>query len=367
MIQHDYMKRAIKLAKAGCGFVNPNPMVGAVIVKNGEIIGEGYHRKYGELHAERDALNNCITSPKEATLYVTLEPCCHYGKTPPCTDAILKSGIKKVVIGSCDPNPIMQEKGIALLRKHGIKVIEHVLEEECNKLNEVFFHYITTNTPYVIMKYAMTMDGKIATHCGKSKWITGELAREYVHRQRHKYSSIMVGVKTILVDDPLLTCRVENGKNPIRIICDTNLRTPLNAKVITTAKAIKTIIATASTSVLEQRPYWQAGCEIITVPKRNRHLDLKKLMKKLGTQEIDSVLIEGGGALHWSALQSQIVNKHCCYIAPKLFGGEQAKTPIAGIGIENPDHAFFLKNSKVLQLGDDFLIESEVQYSCLQE
>lgn len=366
MIQPDYMKKGIELAIKGCGFVNPNPMVGAVIVKNGVIIGEGYHKRYGELHAERNALNNCIASAEGGTLYVTLEPCCHFGKTSPCTDAIIQSGIKKVVIGSCDPNPIIHGKGIAILREHGVEVIEHVLEEECNKLNEVFFHYITTKTPYVIMKYAMTMDGKIATHCGKSRWITGEQARDHVHHERHKYSSIMVGVGTILADDPLLTCRIENGSNPIRIICDSNLRTPIDAKIITTAKETKTIIATANISESKHLPYLQAGCEIITVARRNGQLDLKNLMTKLGTQQIDSVLIEGGGTLHWSALQSGIVNKHCCYLAPKLFGGAQAKTPIEGIGIESPDNAFFLKNSKVLQLGDDFLIESEVKYSCSQ-
>ena len=228
MTDTEYMKIALELAKKGCGFVNPNPMVGAVIVKGDEMIGMGYHEKYGNLHAERNAILSCKKSPKGATLYVTLEPCCHYGKTPPCTEAIIESGISKVVIGSSDPNPLVQGQGVNILRNNGIKVIENVLKEECDEINKAFFHYIKTKTPYVVMKYAMTIDGKIATYTGKSKWVTGEEARQNVHKDRHKYSAIMVGVGTVLADNPMLNCRIEECKNPIRIICDTNLRTPIN-------------------------------------------------------------------------------------------------------------------------------------------
>ena len=200
------------LAKNGLGWTAPNPMVGAVLVKDGEIIGQGWHEKCGEPHAERNALANCKKSPQGATLYVTLEPCCHQGRQPPCVDAILEAGIRRVVVGSADPNPLVAGKGIRILREHGIEVTEHMLEEECDRLNEVFFHYIQTKRPFVVMKYAMTMDGKIATYTGASKWITSETARAHVQEQRHKYTAIMVGVGTVLADNPMLNCRMEGGK-----------------------------------------------------------------------------------------------------------------------------------------------------------
>lgn len=354
-----YMRLALELAKKGCGCVNPNPMVGAVIVKNGEIIGEGYHQRYGEAHAERNALANCITSPRDSTIYVTLEPCCHYGKTPPCTEAIIESGIRKVVIGVKDPNPVVAGKGAEILRQHGIEVIEGILVEECLKLNEVFFHYVKTKTPYVVMKYAMTMDGKIATRTGNSKWITGEEARRRVHEDRHRYSGIMVGVNTVIADDPLLTCRIENGRNPIRIICDTDLRTPANSQIVTTASVIPTIIATSSLDLEKTRIYIDAGCEVMEVSEKDGHIDLNELMIKLGEKKIDSILLEGGGILNWSALKSGIVNKVQAYVAPKLFGG-LGKTPIAGLGVEIPDEAFLLTDTTITMLGNDILIESEV-------
>lgn len=356
----NYMKRALELAKKGCGWVSPNPMVGAVIVKNGQIIGEGYHAKYGELHAERAAIKSCTQSVKGATMYVTLEPCCHYGKQPPCVDAILQSGISTVVVGSSDPNPLVSGKGVKILRENGVNVIEHVLENECDNLNEVFFHFIKTKTPFVVMKYAMTFDGKIAAYTGKSKWITGETARNHVQEQRHRYSAIMVGVGTVLADDPFLTCRIPNSKNPVRIICDTKLRTPLNSKVVTTAKQTKTIIATCETDKNKILPYENVGCVVISIKETNGHVDLKELMCKLGQMQIDSILLEGGGTLNWSALESSIVRKIQAYIAPKLLGGQTAKTPIEGIGVKTPDDAFILSNSKIVQLGDDILIESEV-------
>ena len=236
MNDKDYMRLALQLAKKGCGWTSPNPMVGAVVVKEGRIIGQGWHQRYGQAHAERNALASCTEDPQGATMYVTLEPCCHYGKQPPCVDAILDAGIHRVVVGSADPNPLVAGKGIAILRAHGIDVTENVLQEECDALNKVFFHYITTKRPFVSMKYAMTMDGKIATYTGASKWITGEIARTHVQRQRHRFRGIMVGVGTILADDPLLTCRIEGGRDPVRIICDTHLRTPLQSQVVTTAK-----------------------------------------------------------------------------------------------------------------------------------
>lgn len=338
-MEHEiYMKRAIELAKKGVGNVNPNPLVGAVIVKNGEIIGEGYHEKYGELHAERNALANCKADTEGASIYVTLEPCCHYGKTPPCTEAIIKSGIKKVYIGAVDPNPLVGGKGVEILRDNGIEVETGILLEECLKQNEVFFHYIEHKIPYVIMKYAMTLDGKIATYTGKSKWITSEIARDNVHRDRSRYSGIMVGVGTVLQDNPMLTSRIENGRNPVRIICDTFLRTPLYYDVVKTARDIPTIIATQINSKAKIEPYIEMGVRILEVPMKGDKLDLAFLMKLLGNMGIDSIVLEGGSDLNFSALNDGIVNKVQCYIAPKIFGGNSAKSPVGGLGVREVEN-----------------------------
>ena len=245
MTDEFYMRRAIELAKKGRGWTNPNPMVGAVIVKNGSIIGEGYHEKCGELHAERNAIASLTESAEGATLYVTLEPCCHYGKTPPCTEAILEQKIARVVIGSRDPNPKVSGKGAKILREAGVRVEEDFLREECDALNPVFFHYITTGLPYVAMKYAMTADGKIATKTGASKWISGEEARSLVHEMRHDYMAIMAGIGTVLADDPMLNVRLEGKKSPVRIICDSMLRIPLDNQICQTAGRYRTIVAYA--------------------------------------------------------------------------------------------------------------------------
>ena len=365
MTDEAYMKLALELAQKGCGWTAPNPMVGAVIVKNGEIIGNGYHQRYGQLHAERNALAACTQSPQGATLYVTLEPCCHYGKTPPCTEAIIENGISRVVIGSPDPNPLVAGKGVAILRQHGIAVTEGVLREQCDRLNQVFLHYIQHQTPYVVMKYAMTMDGKIATRSGLSKWITGEAARQQVQQDRHRYSAIMVGVGTVLADDPMLTCRLPDSKNPVRIICDTHLRTPLTSQIVQTAKDVPTMIATSCSTEETLAPYRQAGCQICMVPEQKGHLDLQRLMQALGQQKIDSILLEGGGTLNWAALQSGIVHKVQAYIAPKLFGGTEAKSPVEGLGVDTPAQAVRLAPPQIIHFGDDLLLESEV-LPCLQ-
>ena len=356
-----YMKMALELAQKGMGFTAPNPMVGAVIVKNGRIIGQGYHRKYGELHAEREALAVCTEEPKGASIYVTLEPCCHYGKQPPCVNAILEAGIRRVIIGSSDPNPLVAGKGIRILKDHGIEVTENILKEECDKLNEAFFYYIQNKKPYVVMKYAMTMDGKIAAYTGESKWVTGEAARIHVQEQRLKYTGIMVGVGTVLADDPMLTCRLENSRNPVRIICDSHLRTPLTSKIVRTAETIPTILASSSKDQQKIKNYEELGCQVLYVPEKNGHIDLNRLMELLGAAKIDSILLEGGGSLNWSALESGIVQKVQTYIAPKLFGGEEAKTPVEGKGFPDPASAVLLKNSEIIRLGNDFLIESEVK------
>ena len=375
MTDQEYMLRAIQLAKKGEGWTNPNPMVGAVIVKDGRIIGEGYHKKCGELHAERNAIASLTESAEGATIYVTLEPCCHYGKTPPCTEAIIEQKIKKVVIGSRDPNPKVAGKGAQILRESGITVVQDFMREECDRLNPVFFHYITTKTPYVVMKYAMTLDGKIATKTGASKWITGEPARQEVQHMRHRYMGIMAGIGTVLADDPMLTCRLkgtENGANPVRIICDSTLRTPLESQIVRSAKEIPTILATCNRQEAMHMPYIEAGCKILVTPEKDGHVDLVDLMQQLGQLGIDSVILEGGGTLNWSALQAGIVQKVQAYVAPKLFGGTEAKTPVEGQGFHTPADAVELTRTKITALGSDWLIEgypveNRRNMGCLQE
>lgn len=357
----EYMRLALDLAGRGLGWTSPNPMVGAVIVKDGRVIGQGWHARYGDLHAERSALKNCTESPAGATLYVTLEPCCHHGRQPPCTEAILEAGIRRVVVGSEDPNPLVAGKGIDILRQAGVIVETGVLREECDVLNRVFFHYIQTGRPYVVLKYAMTLDGKIATRTGASRWITGEAARRRVHEDRHRYSAILAGAGTVLADDPLLTCRMEGGKNPLRIICDTHLRTPLTSQIVCTAREVPTILAAGTAAAERAAAYEAAGCRVWLLPERNAHVDLDALMERLGSEKIDSVLLEGGGTLNWSALEQGLVQRVQAYIAPKLFGGT-AKSPVEGLGVEQPDQAIRLNHMTLTPLGEDFLLEGEVDH-----
>ena len=374
MTDQNYMLQAIQLAKQGEGWTNPNPMVGAVIVKNGRIIGKGYHKKCGELHAERNAIASLTKSAEGATIYVTLEPCCHYGKTPPCTEAIIEQKIKRVVIGSRDPNPKVSGKGIKMLQEAGIEVIEDFMREECDRLNPVFFHYITTKTPYVVMKYAMTLDGKIATKTGASKWITGEAARAEVQHMRHRYMGIMAGIGTVLADDPMLNVRVEGWKSPIRILCDSGLRIPLDGQIVKSAGKYRTIVAYADSENTEakRKRLHEMGVETICCPDENNQVDLKKLMKYLGEEGIDSILLEGGGTLNDSALRAGIVQEVQAFIAPKLFGGMNSKTPVEGIGVRFPSEAVKLKCTDICQIGEDIRITCQVcgkeqEESCLQE
>lgn len=356
-----YMRRALVLAEKGRGWTSPNPMVGAVIVReDGAVIGEGYHERYGDLHAERNALKNCTESPRGATMYVTLEPCCHHGKQPPCVDAILEAGIRRVVVGSGDPNPKVAGKGIRILRGHGVEVSEGVLEEECNAINEVFFHFIRTGTPFVAMKYAMTMDGKIAAYTGRSQWVTGEAARAHVQTLRHAYRGIMAGVGTVLADDPQLTCRIPGGRSPVRIICDTHLKTPPSSNVVRTAGETPTVLVTCCEDPARAAPYLERGCRILRVGSRDGRPDLMELMHRLGAEGMDSILLEGGSILNWSALRSGIVRKVYTYIAPKIFGGDAAKGPVGGRGVPDPQGAWRLSDSRISQLGEDLLIESRI-------
>ena len=359
-MEEQFMRRAIELAKQGLGWTSPNPMVGAVIVKDGRVIGEGYHHRCGELHAERNALAACSEDPAGATMYVTLEPCCHTGRTPPCTEAILERGIARVVVGSRDPNPKVAGGGVAVLRSHGIDVTEDFLRTECDALNPVFFHYITTKTPYVAMKYAMTADGKIATCTGASKWITGETARQHVHTLRHRYTGIMAGIGTVLADDPMLNCRIDGGRDPVRIICDSRLRIPLDSQLCRTAGEQRTIVACAQGDPEKKTILEDMGITVLDLPDETGRVDLPALMAALGAMEIDGILLEGGGTLNEDMLQKGLVNRVYAYIAPKIFGGREAKTPVEGRGFLTPDDCVHLSQPTVSVLGEDLLLEYEV-------
>ena len=372
MPEEKYMRRAIELAKKGSGHVNPNPLVGAVIVRDGEIIGEGYHECYGQLHAERNAIANAKkrgNSLEGSTIYVTLEPCCHYGKTPPCTEAIIEEKIARVVVGSDDPNPLVSGKGFQMLREKGIEVIPHFLKEECDAMNHVFFHYIRTGTPYVAMKYAMTMDGKIACYTGDSKWVTGEESMAHVQTLRNHYKGIMAGIGTVLADDPMLNCRIEGRRDPIRIIADSHLRIPMDSQLVRTAGQQPLIVACLPDADEEKAAQLQEkGVEVLRIPgvttaditeEQKEVISLPVLMKELGARKIDGILLEGGGQLNESALQAGIVDRIYCYIAPKIFGGAQAKTPVEGQGLTRAADAWQFNRIGMQEFGQDILLEYE--------
>lgn len=359
-----WMQRALELAAKGMGYVSPNPMVGAVIVRDGVVIGEGYHERCGQLHAERNALADCLrrgNSPEGAEIYVTLEPCCHYGKTPPCTEAILEHRLARVIYGTTDPNPLVAGQGLEILRQAGVQVDGPVLENECRDLNRIFFHYMTTGLPYVMMKYAMTADGKIATVTGDSKWITGEESRNHVHVLRKQAAAIMVGIGTVLADDPMLNCRIEEGVDPIRVICDSHLRTPVDSQIIKTAGEIRTLIAYVDdgTDELHARAEQLSagGAELIPVEAdADGHTDAEALLRRLGEMKIDSILLEGGSQLNFSVLKTGLVSEIDVYIAPKWVGGFAAKGPVGGSGFERIAECIELGAPEVECFGSDVLL-----------
>lgn len=357
-----YMNTALDLAKKGVGKVNPNPLVGAVIVKGGKVIGVGYHERYGDVHAEVNAFKNTTEDITGSTMYVTLEPCSHYGKTPPCADKIIENKISRVVIGMVDPNPLVSGNGVKKLQEAGIDVTVGVLEDECKKINEVFIKYITTKIPFVTLKAAMSLDGKIATVSGESKWITGEESRKQVHNLRNELSAIMVGVNTVIVDNPQLTCRISNGRNPVRVIVDSTLRIPMNSNIIKSLEEVKTIIATTEKSSNKKtKELLNLGAKVLIIKDKNGKVDLDELMIKLGEENIDSILLEGGATLNYSALEAGIVDKVMIYISPKIIGGVNAKTPVEGEGIKLLKDAFYIKNIVPKIIDKDILLEGYVK------
>ncbi|MEY8237774.1 bifunctional diaminohydroxyphosphoribosylaminopyrimidine deaminase/5-amino-6-(5-phosphoribosylamino)uracil reductase RibD [Lachnospiraceae bacterium 66-29] len=411
----DYMQMVLELARRGEGKVSPNPMVGCVVVKEGRVIATGYHEAYGGYHAERNALLHCTEDPTGAELYVNLEPCCHYGKTPPCTEIILEKKIKKVYVGCLDSNPKVAGKGIEILREHGVSVETGILEQECRALNEVFFHYMEQKMPFVAMKYAMTLDGKIACETGDSKWVTEAETRGYVLRLRNRYRGIMAGIGTVLADDPMLNCRLKGGRNPVRIICDARLRIPWDSQIVATAKEIETIIVwnyraaeqfysmdkdaehpkdekqrqehTKETQRRDHKAYQRIpdrltetmvyleskGITLLENPLKSGttvpQLDLKVLFAQLAARGIDSILLEGGGTLNASALRENLVQRVYAFIAPKLVAGANAKTPVEGEGISYMKDAVKLEHIQVSLFGVDICVSGRVgeENTCLPE
>lgn len=354
--EEKYMRMAIELAKKGEGAVNPNPLVGAVIVKDGKVIGSGYHARYGDLHAERAAFANLTEDAEGAEMYVTLEPCCHFGKQPPCTHAIVEHKIKKVYVGSNDPNEKVAGKGIQYLLDNKIEVETEKLKAECDAINYTFFHYITKKRPYVVLKYAMTMDGKIACFTGDSKWVSCEQSRLRVQQLRNKYMGIMVGINTVITDNPSLTCRIRNGRNPIRIICDTRLIIPMNCNIVETAKTYKTIVAYSVANEEKEKELKDKGVILLKVGMTDGHLDLNELMDKLGQMEIDGILLEGGGTLNYSALKEDIVEEIIAFVAPKIVGGAGTFTPVTGEGIGLMSKAKEFRLIDMEKINDDIML-----------
>lgn len=357
-----FMQKAITLARKGSLKVSPNPKVGCVLVKEGKIISQRSHQHFGGAHAEINALKEAGLRAKGSTMYINLEPCRHYGKTPPCTEAIIEAGVKEVVVGIIDPNPLVNGKGLRELKAKGIKIKLGVLKEECAKLNEPYIKYITRGIPFVILKSAMSLDGKIATPKGDSQWITSEASRKYVKTLRSQVDAILVGIDTVLQDNPgLLSSR--SKKRPIRVILDSHLRIPLDARVLNSRAP--TIVVTQNGVDKKRIENLEArGVEVLQIPKWRKHpqrgLDLKYLMKKLAKRGVASILIEGGGKINASALEMGLVDKILFFIAPKIVGGENAITPVEGEGIDRIGEAIKLKDTKIRKFGDDILFEGYV-------
>ena len=357
-----YMRKVLELARQGIGRTSPNPMVGCVVVKDGNIIAEGFHQHYGGFHAERNALLKCGQEAEGAELYVNLEPCCHQGKTPPCTDIIIEKKIKKVYVGCLDSNPLVAGKGIRILQEHGIESEHGILEEECRALNEVFFHYMETGYPFVAMKYAMTLDGKIACETGDSKWVTGEAARTQVQYLRNKYRGIMAGIGTVLADDPMLNCRMEGGTNPVRIICDSELRIPEDSQLVKTAEEQKTLIAYCVGEEQKIERLKQKGVQLLQVAQnQDGTVKLPELMRRLGEEKIDSILLEGGGTLNASMLEEKLIQRLYAFVAPKLVAGAKAKSPVEGKGILKMKDAISLHNVETVLYGKDICITGRIE------
>jgi diaminohydroxyphosphoribosylaminopyrimidine deaminase/5-amino-6-(5-phosphoribosylamino)uracil reductase len=364
-----YLTKALELAEKGKGKTSPNPLVGALLVKEEKIIGQGYHKKAGLPHAEITALREATTSPKDSTLYINLEPCTHHGRTPPCVDAIIKAQVKRVVASMEDPNPLVNGKGFAQLKKHGIQVDVGLLKEKAENLNEAFIYYIKHKLPFVLIKAGLTLNGKLSPLKGKKEQITGAESREYVHQLRKEYDAIMVGVNTILIDDPLLTARPSNeeGTPLLRVILDSKLRTPPQARIFQAQDGGSTLIFTSSNSPKEaRRALEEAGAEIIEVGHNNDMINLKEVLRQLGTREIMSLIIEGGPKLITTALREALAQKIIFIFAPKIFAHKKSLPLIDCSMLQDNHNLFHFTKMKSFPLGEDIAIEAYMKQDIKQ-
>jgi len=359
----EFMKRALELAESVAGRTSPDPMVGAVIVKNGRIVGAGYHAEVGTPHAESFALKKAGSRAKGATMYVNLEPCCHYGNNPPCVNQIIRAGVKKVVAAMKDPNPLVFGKGFKMLKNAGVEVKVGILGSEAARLNEAFIKYISTKTPFVILKSAMSIDGKIATSSGESRWISGPESRRLVHKLRNRVDAVMVGIGTIMVDNPALTTRMVTGRrrNALKIIIDKNASIPLRSKVLVHEPEKTIIVTSAEAPKTKLKKIKTLGAKVMKVRIRKGCLDLRQLMKDLAEEGIVSVMIEGGSGISAVALETGIVDKVMFFLAPCIIGGSEAPTAVGGDGIKKLSRALRLKNVELTEVGGDFLIEGDIK------
>ncbi len=358
-----YMQRALDLAARAQGRTSPNPMVGAVVVKDNQVVGEGYHMKAGTPHAEVHALQAAGEVARGATLYVNLEPCSHYGRTPPCADAIVRAGVKRVVVAGLDPNPRVSGRGLKILQDAGIETLTGVLEQEARNLNLAFFKYIQTGIPLVSLKVAMTLDGKIATSSGDSRWISGEASRQYVHQLRNIYDAIMVGIGTVLKDDPMLNTRLEEEdiRDPIRVIIDSKLDLPQSSNIVQTARQQKTIVFCGQQADNARQEFLEgAGLTVIRLDGRDEKLPLEEVLRVLGKMEIMTLLVEGGGEINGYLIEKGLIDKVYWFIAPKIVGGREAPTPVGGRGIPQLKNALPLKSMEIQRCDEDILIIAEV-------
>jgi len=359
-----FMKRALTLARKGIGRTSPNPAVGCVIVKDGTIIGEGWHRKAGSPHAEIHALDMAADAAGGADLYVTLEPCCHTGATPPCTDALIKAGVRRVVAGMRDPNPLVSGGGLAALNQAGIETVCGVLESDCQAINLPFIKHSTTGMPYVTYKCAMTLDGKIASVTGESRWISCDESRKYVHRMRSHNDAIMVGVDTILADNPQLTVRHVKGRNPVRVIVDSKLRTPTSVEILSGLLARNTIIACTEEDVGIHQRYLLNGATVLVCNSLEGRVDLRDLLEKLGRLGVQSILLEGGSRLAGDALYKGLIDECVFFYAPKVIGSD-GFSPFAITGITDMSHSMTFTDLRVRRIGSDIVVNARPEFPCL--
>ena len=355
-----YMHLALRLGRRGLGCTSPNPPVGAVVVAGQAVVGRGYHRQAGQLHGEAAALQDAGARARGATLYVTLEPCAHHGRTPPCVDAVIAAGVRRVVIGTRDPNPHVRGNGAARLRAAGIDVTLGVEQAPCDELIAAFRKHITTGLPLVTLKLAASLDGRIATATGESRWITGEVSRRYVHRLRAEHDAILVGAETVLQDDPELTCRVRGGRNPLRVILDGRLRLPLSAKVLTKTQAAPTLVVTGQqASAAKIRQIEARGATVMCLPVAAGRFSMTRLMRALGKRNVASVLIEGGATAAAAALAARVVDRLLIYYAPKLIGGD-GRPMLGPLGVRRLPQALRVGPLRVRRLAGDVLLATEV-------